>query len=199
LNTQRLAIYARRRKALLGSSEEFEEEVRSLIEGSPEALAAFEQKKVELGEEAFLALLRRLMLQIIDAFWLEHLDTMEYMRRSVSLRAYGQRDPLIEYRKEGLARYRSMEEGIAHAFVDAIPRIEVADDSRIREEEAKTRRAVLAASEGGDGSESGVPLVKGDTIGRNDLVTIRKGEEIQTLKYKKAEPLLEEGWEIVRG
>jgi len=199
LNTQRLAIYARRRQALLGSAEDFDATVRELIADSPESLAAYEQKVQELGAETFLPILRRLLLQVIDAFWLEHLETMEYMRRSVSLRAYGQRDPLIEYRKEGLGRYRAMEESIARSFSEALPRIEVADDSRIRAEEAKTRRAVLAASEGGDGSEASAPIVKGEEFGRNDLVTIRKGEEVQTLKYKKAEQLLEEGWEIVRG
>ncbi|HYE23341.1 MAG TPA: preprotein translocase subunit SecA [Candidatus Paceibacterota bacterium] len=199
LNTQRLAIYARRGKALLGSAEDFDAAVRELIAGDESALAAYEQKTKELGAEVLLPILRRLLLQVIDAFWLEHLETMEYMRRSVSLRAYGQRDPLIEYRKEGLARYRSMEEGVARSFSEALPRIEVADDSRIRAEEAKTRRAVLAASEGGDGSDSGTPLVKTEAYGRNDLVTVRKGDEVQTLKYKRAEQLLEEGWEIVRG
>ena len=198
LNTQRLAIYGRRRAALMGSAEEFEASVRELIVGNAEAEAAYEQKLTELGPEVFLPLLRHLMLQIIDMFWLEHLDTMEYMRRSVSLRAYGQRDPLMEYRKEGLARYRSMELGIINAFVDALPRIQVADESRIRAEEAKTRKAVLAASEGGDGSETAAPIVKGEEFGRNDVVTIRKGDEVQTLKFKKAEAMLEEGWEIVR-
>lgn len=198
LNTQRLAIYARRKEALMGTPEEFDAAVRGLIAGNEEALAAYEAKLAELTPEVFLPILRRLLLQVIDAFWLEHLETMEYMRRSVSLRAYGQRDPLIEYRKEGLARYRSMEEGIARSFAEALPRIEIADDSRIREEEAKTRRAVLAASENGGETESGTPIVKGEEFGRNDLVTIRKGEETQTIKYKKAEPLLSEGWEIMR-
>ena len=49
------------------------------------------------------------LLQVVDTLWLEHLETMEYLRRSVSLRAYGQRDPLIEYRREGLMRFRELE------------------------------------------------------------------------------------------
>jgi len=198
LNTQRLAIYSRRRNALLGSPEEFEATLRELMMGDEAATKAYEDKRAELGE-AFVPLMRRVVLQVIDAFWLEHLETMEYMRRSVSLRAYGQRDPLIEYRREGLARFRQMEDGIANAVRDALPRIQVADDSRIRQEEAKTRKALVAASEGGDGSEAGTPIIKGEAYGRNDLVTIKKGEEIQTLKFKKAEALLEEGWEIVKG
>jgi preprotein translocase subunit SecA len=49
------------------------------------------------------------MLQIIDTLWMEHLDAMEHLRSSVNLRAYGQRDPLVEYKKEGLRAFRSLE------------------------------------------------------------------------------------------
>jgi preprotein translocase subunit SecA len=123
---------------------------------------------------------------------------MEYLRRSVSLRAYGQRDPLIEYRREGLQRFNNMQKGIAASFTEALPHLEPADDSRIRAEEAKTRQAIVEASEVNDGTVTKAPIVKTGTelYGRNDMVTIKKGDETQTLKYKKAEPLLEQGWHI---
>jgi preprotein translocase subunit SecA len=128
-------------------------------------------------------------------FWLEHLETMDYLRRSVSLRAYGQRDPLIEYRREGLQRFRQLEENIRAAVAESVPRIQSADDARIRGEEEKTRAALVAA-----GQEEGstlTPFVKEAGHGRNDFVTISKGDATQTLKFKKAEPLLADGWEIV--
>ena len=197
MNTQRLAVYARRRAALLGSTDEVEGTARELIAGNAVAAAAYEAKRTEYGTETFIALMRRLILQVSDAFWLEQLETMEYLRRSVSLRAYGQRDPLIEYRREGLARFRAMEESIRATLCEALSRIRPADEARIRAEEERTRRALIAASEGGDGTAASAPLVKGETRGRNDLVTVRKGNETKTLKYKKAEPLLLEGWKIV--
>lgn len=197
LNTQRLSVYGKRRAALLGSPEEFEGMVLELIAGDEAAEKAYQDKKSGIGAEAFVTFLRRVLLQIIDTHWLEQLDTMEYMRRSVALRAYGQRDPLIEYRKEGLARFRQMEEGIMHSFREALPRIEIADDSRIRAEEEKTRRTLVTASEGTEAGEQ-APVVNRETYSRNDMVTIRKGDETQTIKYKKAEPLLAEGWEVVR-
>lgn len=193
LNTQRLAIYERRRKALFGTSEEVEAVIKGMVAGDTEAEKAFEAKRVEFGD-AFPHVLRRLLLQITDAFWLEHLETMEYLRRSVSLRAYGQRDPLIEYRREGLARFQSLEGEISKALSHALPRIAPADDARIRKEEEKTRQALEAA---GGGTKEQAPVEKGTTYGRNDLVTIKKGDETQTLKYKKAEALLAEGWSIV--
>ena len=123
---------------------------------------------------------------------------MDYLRRSVSLRAYGQRDPLIEYRKEGLGRYQALQEGVRTAVTEAIPRIRPADDARIRAEEEKVRAKLVAAGANTDDSgESAQPIKNTQEYGRNDEVTIRKGEETQTVKYKKAEPLLSEGWEIV--
>ena len=197
LNTQRLAVYARRRAALIGSAEEVEETVRGFIQEDAAALAAYEAKKTEIGAEAFVALLRRLVLQVTDAFWLEQLETMEYLRRSVSLRAYGQRDPLIEYRREGLIRFRQMEGDIARAVGEALPRIMPADDARIRKEEEKVRARMVAIGENGDEDATKTPITKDVVPNRNDTVTIKRGAETQTLKYKKAESLLSEGWEIV--
>ena len=128
-------------------------------------------------------------------FWLEHLETMEYLRRSVSLRAYGQRDPLIEYRREGLQRFRALEASIDAAVVEALPRLVGADDARLRAEEEKTRAKLVAA--GQEEGSAPAPLQKSFTYGRNDLVTIKKGDETKEIKFKKAEPLLSEGWEIV--
>lgn len=196
MNTQRLAIYARRRAALLGTSEEVEAAVRSLLGVEESVQQVFEVKRQELGE-AFVPHLRHLLLQVIDMFWLEHLETMEYLRHSISLRAYGQRDPLIEYRREGLIRFRSLESNIAAAVRDAFPRIAVIDEARVRAEEERVRAQLVAAGAEDGAGASAAPIVKGKEYGRNDMVTIAKGEERQTLKYKKAEPLLGQGWTIV--
>ncbi len=194
MNTQRLAIYARRRAVLEGSDAEVEALVEDLFAGDVDLSAAFALKKTELGT-ALVPLLRRLLLQIIDMFWLEHLETMDYLRRSVSLRAYGQRDPLIEYRREGLLRFRQLEESIRAAILEALPRLQGTDEARLRTEEEKTRAVIIAA--GKEGGEA-APIVAAAQYGRNDFVTIQKGEATQTLKFKKAEPLLKEGWEILR-
>jgi preprotein translocase subunit SecA len=200
LNTQRLAIYRQRRVALSGSAEELETVVLGLIAGDEKGMEAYDEKRSQLGIEEFNQLVRRTLLQIIDAFWLEQLETMEYLRKSVSLRAYGQRDPLIEYRREGVQRFAQMQRGIATAFAEALPHlghVSPAEEARIKSEEAKTRQIVMNASAAGDGSATAQPIVKtGVQYDRNDLVTIKRGDETQILKYKKAEPLLEEGWII---
>ena len=197
LNTQRLSVYAKRSEALIGTDEEVIAEYERIAAGDEIATKALAEKREEFGP-AFVPVLRRLLLQITDAFWLEHLETMDYLRRSVSLRAYGQRDPLIEYRREGLMRFNGMQDAIDAAIRDALPRIRPADDAKIQAEERKTRNALVAASNGSDASGSQTPVVKqGKEYGRNDTVTIRSGEKTQTLKYKKAEAFIQEGWTIV--
>jgi len=195
MNTQRLAIYARRRAALIGHKEEVESIIGEMSMGHEKAEQALAEKKEAFGE-AFLSLARRLLLQVIDAFWLEHLETMEYLRHSVSLRAYGQRDPLIEYRREGLARFRGLEADIAAAFVENLPRIAPVDEVAMRAREEAVR-AELHAVSAEEGTSVSVPIVRTKTPGRNELVTVRKGDETRELKYKKAEALLAEGWELV--
>ena len=74
-----------------------------LLNNLPEAPGLDQEKKL---------LLCRAILQVIDLNWLEHLEAMEYMRSSVGLRAYGQRDPLVEYKREGLKMFKEMEENI---------------------------------------------------------------------------------------
>ncbi len=197
LNTQRLAIYKRRREAVLGSSDDVEEAVAEMIATKAELTTLFMKKKEEIGAEGFVVLLRRLLLQATDTLWLEHLETMDYLRRSVSLRAYGQRDPLIEYRKEGLTRFRQMENEIVDTIQRAFPQIAPADEERIRMQEEKTRASLVTVGSDGNNKENAqAQIKKGHTYGRNDTITITKDGKTQTVKFKKAEPLLDEGWTV---
>lgn len=123
LNKQRTAIYEKRRVVLVGTADEARNLIQSFAQGIPNAEESLKAKEAELGTVAFLANSRRVILQTIDLFWLEHLEAMEYLRNSVNLRAYGQRDPLIEYRKEGLRLFRTMEEAVSAHSVDLLLRV----------------------------------------------------------------------------
>jgi preprotein translocase subunit SecA len=119
INSQRASIYKRRRSLLLGDADEVEKELNEMI-GTNEIVA---KKIAEFGRDAFLAAARIILLQTIDMFWVEHLEVMEYTRSSVNLRAYGQRDPLVEYKKEGLRLFREMNAAIHDQFVRILPNI----------------------------------------------------------------------------
>lgn len=115
MNHQRRILYERRRKLLLGDPEylvEFVERLKDHANSTREAndvVSVITQKENELGKEVFLQAVRQLALETLDTLWMEHLEAMDYLRGSVSLRAYGQRDPLVEYKKEGLRLYKELE------------------------------------------------------------------------------------------
>jgi preprotein translocase subunit SecA len=197
LNTQRLSVYTRRAIALSGLDEEIETYMDSLYDKYAEVKELYTKKENEYGQKVWYALIRRCILQVTDAYWLEHLETMEYLRRSVSLRAYGQRDPLIEYRREGLIRFQEMLASIDAKVLESVPHLALADDSRIKAEEARVRAELIAASLESGEEYKKQPIVKsGIEYGRNDMVTIRKGNEKQTVKFKKVAGLLSQGWTL---
>lgn len=198
LNQQRQTVYARRRRLLTGDEEEVQKMLAEVIATHAEIIPVIEAKEAEFGKEVFTDLFRRLTLQMVDMLWVEHLEVMGYTRSSVSLRAYGQRDPLIEYRKEGTRLIKEMETVLIDRIADVLPRLQpqvVAKEESQRMEEAKA--AQKAAGQTAESKQASKTVVNEVEIGRNDLVTITDGTEVKEIKYKKAEQLLGEGWTLV--
>jgi preprotein translocase subunit SecA len=135
----------------------------------------------------------------MDMLWVEHLEVMGYTRSSVTLRAYGQRDPLIEYRKEGKRLFKEMQDALLHRLNNVLPKVQpklVEQEEIDRKREAEAAQAAAGETAKPKKVTNQTPVVKETTHGRNDLVTITKGEETKELKYKKAEAYLKEGWQI---
>ena len=178
LNHQRKTVYARRRALLLGSVDEVEKELHTIIKlvasedtfnpfeatnlaygfqsGSTEKLVAnfeylkkiVENKIAQFGRDKFYATIRQILLQTIDTFWVEHLEVMDYMRSSVNLRAYGQRDPLIEYKKEGLRLFREMQTAVNGQVCTMLPHI---TDGAVTREEVKLKEIHASAAQAQQG------------------------------------------------
>ena len=124
MNFQRKVIYERRRKFLLADNETLRKEVDGLLLKAEDDIAeTIKKREEEIGENDFLASFRLVALQSIDMFWVEHLEMMDYLRSSVNLRAYGQRDPLVEYKKEGLQLFKQMELSIDGQIISILPRV----------------------------------------------------------------------------
>lgn len=191
LNTQRKSIYERRRKILVGDVEYIESEINRLISINSDLSKIIEEKKSVLDKDEFIAAVRRLMLQSIDNFWIDHLEMMGYLRSSVGLRAYGQRDPLIEYKKEGLGVYNQMLAGIDESIISMIPQIGAGAFEKEEERLKKTMKQ--AQMESGQVNESSGNSYN---FGRNEIVKIEKDGEIREVKWKKAEEMLNEGWKL---
>jgi preprotein translocase subunit SecA len=200
LNKQRHVIYERRRQLLTGSPEVVEQILEEVRVAVPDVVSALSEKQAEYTPEAWHDLVRRLILQVTDIIWVEHLEVMGYTRSSVNLRAYGQRDPLIEYRKEGNRLFKEMQLDTLHRIAELVPTLK--PEAVLKEEEQLRKQQAAAQTSGGGTAQKGngpqAPRVKQTAPGRNDMVTVTNGTETKTMKYKKAEQLIKEGdWKIV--
>lgn len=207
LNRQRQVVYGTRRKVLEGTHDVLEEEIKALAEKEESVQTVAEQKKETLGGDVFYEAFRRLYLQAIDTLWVEHLELMEYTRSSVNLRAYGQRDPLIEYRKEGLRLFGEMQESTDAMVLKMLTNLEGSKSTQSAEKNPPKLVAVHESANVLGGIQPKVVARNTNTqttaprqkkIGRNQVVVITNGTEEREMKFKKAEYLLATGeWTLV--
>ncbi|MET9268621.1 preprotein translocase subunit SecA [Kribbella sp. NPDC003557] len=108
-----------------------------------DATAAYERREEHLGEEAMRELERRVVLSVLDRKWREHLYEMDYLREGIGLRAMAQRDPLVEYQREGYDMFAAMMESIKEESVGFIFNVEV-DVEAMRAEMELANEAALA-------------------------------------------------------
>jgi preprotein translocase subunit SecA len=180
LNHQRKTVYERRRGILLGTPEEIERNILEVVGEDAEAKKKMDDKIAQVGKERFLIVARQLMLQTIDMYWVEHLEIMDHTRSSVNLRAYGQRDPLVEYKKEGLRLFKEMQIAINAQIINLIPHIasQVVSPEAVELKEVHEQAQVIGQ---GDGSKNPVgEAPKKAEAGRNDPCPCGSGK-----KYKK--------------
>ncbi len=144
---------------------------------------SFKAKAQEIGEELYNSILRTVILQSIDRLWMEHLDTMDHLRDSVRLRGYGQRDPLVEYKKEGHSLFQRLLSEIDQQVLSAVLRIGV--ETHTDEGGAQHHHATINLSGGSQPQQGQVsqaepadPRAQG--LGRNDPCYCGSGK-----KYKK--------------
>lgn len=123
MNHQRKITYERRQKALAGDKEYLEILLDETVLGDEELTLSVENKRKEFGDDAFFSEFRKWVIQAIDMLWVEHLEAMDYLRDSVGLRAVGQRDPLVEYKRDGLRMFKDMEESLYTTLARLIPQM----------------------------------------------------------------------------
>ncbi|HUF99901.1 MAG TPA: SEC-C metal-binding domain-containing protein, partial [Ilumatobacter sp.] len=93
-----------------------------------EATNHYEQREVEMGEGVMREVERQVMLRIIDQRWREHLEEMDYLKEGINLRAMGQKDPLVEWQREGYEMFGMMMKGIAQDFVRYVMHVKVVEN-----------------------------------------------------------------------
>jgi preprotein translocase subunit SecA len=118
-----------------------------------DALSAYEKRESELGEEVMRELERRVVLSVLDRKWREHLYEMDYLREGIGLRAYSQRDPLIEYQREGFDLFNAMMEGIAEESVGFLFNLDVQVEGATAPSEDGSTPQLTAKGLGGEKKE----------------------------------------------
>ncbi|WP_188191264.1 preprotein translocase subunit SecA [Nonomuraea sp. SYSU D8015] len=118
-----------------------------------DALEAYDRREAEFGAEAMRDIERRVILSVLDRKWREHLYEMDYLREGIGMRAYAQKDPKIEYAREGYEMFAAMLEGIKEDSVGFLFNLEVeVQENPIVEEEdaviAETRSIIARGLRG---------------------------------------------------
>ena len=139
----------------------------------------YARKEKELGEPLMRELERVMMLRVVDEYWMDNIDAMQELRQGIGLRAYGQSDPVVEYKREGYEMFENM---IAAIQEETIRRIYLA---RVQVGGAVKRERVAKVTGESGGSDQTVkkqPVKKQGKIGRNDPCPCGSGK-----KWKKCD------------
>jgi preprotein translocase subunit SecA len=141
-----------------------------------EAVGAYEERERELSAGVMRDLERMVLLSVIDNKWREHLYEMDYLEEGIHLRAYGQRDPLVEYQREAHVMFEAMKGSIVEEFVRYIYRVEL-----VRQDEpARPRPQRLVQARGKEEAQQAAAQATSGKIPRNAPCPCGSGR-----KYKK--------------
>lgn len=140
----------------------------------------YAQREADISPEIMRELENLVMLKVVDNHWMEHLDAMDMLREGVGLRAYGQKDPLVEYKFEAFDMFEAMIEAIEDDVVKYMYRVNVVTQPEAAQSHLENARTNNPTVDSPDGEGGQQPIVNdGPEIGRNDACPCGSGK-----KYK---------------
>ena len=136
----------------------------------------YQKKEAVLTSPVMRELERVVTLRVVDEYWMDHLDAMTDLRQGIGLRAYGQNDPVVEYKREGYEMFENMIDSIREEIVRRMFLVQVKPQTEIKRE-----KVAKVTSEGGAGDKTvkRQPQVRKAKVGRNDPCPCGSGK-----KYK---------------
>ena len=150
-------------------------------------IGRYTEMEAELPDTEILRQVEReVHLSTIDSFWMEHIDDMSYLRQNVALEAYGQRNPLIEYKNQAFHMFKTLQANIDSAVVQTLFKIDIKPALDIKDEVPADAKLVTNADEiegnltGGEVSRSTIDEASVEKVGRNEPCPCGSGK-----KYKK--------------
>ncbi len=146
-----------------------------------DATTAYEKRQSDLGAEVMRELERKVLLSVLDRKWREHLYEMDYLQEGIGLRAMAQRDPLVEYQREGYELFSAMMDGIKEELASLVFNVEVSiegDGSQVKAAGISDKPTNVAPLQYTAADESGIST-KGE-VSRNSPCPCGSGK-----KYKR--------------
>ncbi len=159
------------------------------------AIAIYEQKEQEFGEEPLRELERVVTLKIVDQKWMDHIDDMDELKNGIGLRAYGQKDPVVQYRLEGMDMFEAMTESIKVDVVKFLLNARKREQAVQREQTMQVTNASLEDTainlvDGGykkdEGGMNKTVVNQGPKVGRNDPCPCGSGKKYKNCCGKNA-------------
>ena len=153
--------------------------IEKVIECYEEKIESYKEKGIDYHEVERIILLRN-----VDTKWIEHIDAMDKLKRGISLRAYGNEDPLISYKKEGLEMFEELTASIQEDTVKYLLKIEV--EKVQRQEPRRTAPENYVAQGGSLNTEQRTVVHKTSAPGRNDPCPCGSGKKYKNCCGKNA-------------
>lgn len=154
------------------------EEIKQFLIDS--AAAAYASREFSLGAEQMREVEKAVLLRNMDMLWMEHLENMDHLKDSVRLRAYGQKDPLVEYKNEGWRLFKRLLEDIQFSVINTIFKVQLAQPSATSQA-VKTGPLNAGQDQAFNDKKADLPAeTRGAKVGRNDPCPCGSGK-----KYKK--------------
>ena len=141
------------------------------------AVAAYEKKEATYGENVMRELERVIMLRVVDEYWMDNIDAMDELKQGIHLRAYGQHDPVIEYKNEGYEMFTAMVQGIRDETVRRLFAVRLQPQQEVKRERVAKETGTGAAN---NAVVKKQPVRKQQKAGPNDPCPCGSGK-----KYKK--------------
>ena len=153
------------------------------------ALEGYNQRELLFGEENMRELEKVVMLRVVDSKWMEHLDRMDMLREGINLRAYGQRNPLAEYKIEALNMFEEMEGAIMDQIASLMYHVSIVtpEQQQAMQAEAQKRRA-----------EQEIEKQRGQLQDHLRSAQASHGDEVSAAEAQKKAPLTADGKKVGR-
>ncbi len=136
----------------------------------------YAKREAEFGEERMREIERIILLRVVDEFWMDNIDAMDELKQGIRLRAYGQTDPVVAYKREGFAMFDGMINAIREETVSRLYRVRLRTDEEVK----RTQVAKITGTSGSDKTVKRQPVVKKVKLGANDPCHCGSGK-----KYKQ--------------